>query len=329
MTRLKKTKTHCIAAIDIGTQTFRLAVAGVEGKRVVPKASELINVRLGEGLTEKNHTISPVALARAEKAFYSFSQTLSRFSPCTISAVATAAMRQSTNPGQLLKIASKYAIPVEIIDWQREAYYTWKGVCCSIGMVEKPCLVIDIGGGSTEFILAKQEKILYSTSLDVGAVNLTNRIKLSDPPSSEQKRKLLCGASDLISSVKGQLPKNPALIIGVGGTATTLAAMDLKLENYEPSKIRGHRLNKPYLQKLWNDMCSETRAARAKRPGLENQRADIILAGTALLLQTLKGLHKDKMLVSDGGLLLGVLYSLIEREYPEHVESSNTHSLYL
>jgi len=329
MTQLKNRRPDFFAAVDIGTQTFRLAVASVSEDGILLKESRLVNVRLGEGLPDNGGLITNAAMARAEEALYNFSKIIKELSPCYLTAVATAAMRQAANAPQLLRLAEQIGIPIEIIDWKKEASISWKGVKYSLGTLTEPSLVVDIGGGSTEFLLAKQNKILYCNSFNKGAVNLTNKIRLSDPPAREQTRFLREEAAKLILTVKEQMPIKPQKIIGVGGTATTLAAMDLKLNKYDPKKIRGHNLTAQSLEKIWNDISQETTEQRTIRPGLESHRADIILAGTALMVETLKGLKKNEIVVSDGGLLLGILITMIEREYPKHVESPNTHSLYI
>ncbi len=329
MTKLKNKSSAFYAAVDIGTQTFRLAVACLSKHGISLKKSKLVNVRLGEGLSENGGRIVNTAMARAEDALHDFSKTIEKFSPCQVYAVATAAMRQAPNAHRLLNLAERLAIPLEIIDWKKEAAFSWKGVNYALGRLAEPSLVVDIGGGSTEFLLAKGNKILYCNSFNKGAVNLTNKIKPSDPPTTKQKRILMKEAASLVLRVKEQLPLEPQKLVGVGGTATTLAAMDLKLDKYDPAKIRGYHLALQSLEKMWNDMNQETVMQRAMRPGLESHRADIILAGTALMIEIMMGLNKKEIVVSDGGLLLGILITMIEREYPEHVKSPNTHSLYL
>ncbi len=324
-----KNKSSYIAAIDIGTQTFRLAVAQVANDNIKLKASKLANVRLGENLANNNFHITDKAISRAENALDSFGQILKKYEGCTIEAVATAAMRQAKNSHKIISLAKEQQIPLKIIDWKQEATLTLKGVQCSLGQLEKPSLVVDIGGGSTEFLLAKQNELIYSRSFDMGAVSLTEKVNPSDPPTEQDKKRFFTFTQDLMLALKRSLPYAPQAIIGVGGTATTLAAIAMKMRRYDPQKIRGFKIDVRCLKKLWDSMCNEPKRVRSQRPGLETHRADIILAGTALMIQTLKTLNKNEVVVSDGGLLLGLLYSILEREYPQHVKSSNTHSLYL
>ncbi len=337
-----------IAAIDLGSQTFRLAVASCshEGMRV--SASLLRNVRLGDGLSETG-LISPAAMQRGISALREFRDIIRGFPGKTsINAAGTAALRAARNSDRFVQEAMKLGIPVRIFDEKQEVETAARGVFHTIshmtsrqnnsascpGAAETiPCanvLIIDPGGGSTELALYIKEKLSWWASVPIGAVNLTERFLDGEVPDKEGIARLVDHADQQLSKVTwlSCIPA-PRLAVATGGTATTAAAMELELSQYEPQRIRGACLGRDSIDSWCVRLSRMTRSEKLLLSGLEPDRADIILAGMIIVQRILDHTGILSFRVSDGGLLLGLLISSIEKECLTNAESSCPRSLYV
>ncbi|HID98545.1 MAG TPA: hypothetical protein EYP57_10250 [Thermodesulfobacteriaceae bacterium] len=317
-----------VAAIDLGSQTFRLAIAGIRSDDIRILASELYNVRLAEGLSDTS-LFSDHAIRNGIKTLRHFRRIMDRWNVTAFSICGTAAFRKASNASCFLDLAEKTGLPVNILSPEEEAALAAKGVRATLPPTDTQYLVADIGGGSSEFILADMDRILYKTSLPAGAVNLTEQFPFSDPPEENEIEKLESSIQQIVEPVCMALPGRPGKLIGVGGTATTLAALILKMETYDPFQIRGFRISCQKLDMLWHTLKSLTVDQRKKLPGLESRRADIIMAGFAIFKKTIEILRFKELTVSDGGLLLGLLIDIIEKEFFYHAQLPDTGSLYL
>ncbi len=175
-------------------------------------------------------------------------------------------------------------------------------------------LVIDIGGGSTEFILGSLNgRIIFSESIDIGCVNLTEKFINYSKPAPEDLELLNNYIRDKIRKTIDEIPKNNFnLIIGLAGTISTLAAVDLKLARYDRDKIHNHILKFDNIKLIYNQFCQVDMDSRKKITGLEEKRADIIISGAAILLEIMKMLGSDKILVSENDILDGIIYSILD-----------------
>ncbi len=325
-TRFPKDRTA--AAIDLGSQTFRLAIAQVLEDRAQLLASERKNVRLGQGLAVSGR-LSEEAMRRGIETLRAFHKVLDRFGTRNVRACGTAALRSASNSREFLDLAEAEGFHVEILSGEEEASISAMGVCATLPGIDRPFLVIDVGGGSSELVLAGSRGILYSQSLNMGAVNLTEEFLRADPPSSEELERLGSYIRQRLSGLPARFPRSPRTIVGVGGTATTLVAIALAMVKYEPRRIRGYTLNFRELEGLWNYLTGMKIQVRRGISGLESKRADIILAGIAIFREILHIIKSRELTVSDGGFLLGLLSTLIEKEPGNCAKLSHTRGLYL
>ena len=317
-----------IAAIDLGSQTFRLAVARIVDNRPQVLASELKNVRLGQDLAA-NGRLTKNAIIRGVETLRNFRNVLDKFRVCDEIVCGTAALRNAANAGELLDLAEAEGFNIKILSGDEEALMSVKGVRNTLPDISAPFLVVDVGGGSSEVVLAANSNILFNWSLNIGAVNLTEEFIRTDPPLPAELEKLGFHIRQKLSDLSAKLPQSPKAVVGVGGTATTLVTMALVMEKYDPRRIRGYAIGSQELDKLWNFLTGMEINARRSISGLESKRADIILAGIAIFREILHVTEFKKLTVSDGGLLLGLLTSLIDKESDNHAEPPNTRGIYI
>ncbi|MCD6197662.1 MAG: Ppx/GppA family phosphatase [Deltaproteobacteria bacterium] len=317
-----------IAAIDLGSQTFRLAVARIVDNRPQVLASELKNVRLGQDLAA-NGRLTKNAIIRGVETLRNFRNVLDKFRVCDEIVCGTAALRNAANAGEFLDLAEAEGFNIKILSGDEEALMSVKGVRNTLPDISAPFLVVDVGGGSSEVVLAANSNILFNWSLNIGAVNLTEEFIRTDPPLPAELEKLGFHIRQKLSDLSAKLPQSPKAVVGVGGTATTLVTMALVMEKYDPRRIRGYAIGSQELDKLWNFLTDMEINARRSISGLESKRADIILAGIAIFREILHVTEFKELTVSDGGLLLGLLTSLIDKESDNHAEPPNTRGIYI
>jgi exopolyphosphatase/guanosine-5'-triphosphate,3'-diphosphate pyrophosphatase len=317
-----------IAAIDLGSQTFRLAVVQIVDNRPQVLASELKNVRLGQGLAA-NVRLTENAIKRGVETLRNFRDILDKFRVSDVIVCGTAALRNAANAGDFLDLAEAEGFNIKILSGEEEAFISLMGVRTTLPAVNAPFLFVDVGGGSSEVVLASNSNILSNWSLNIGAVNLTEEFIRTDPPLPGELEKLRFHTRQKLSYLSDEFPQSPKAVVGVGGTATTLAAMALGMEKYDPRRIRGYVLGSQELDKLWNFLTGMKIHARRSISGLDSKRADIILGGIAIFQDILHITEFKELTVSDGGLLLGLLTGLIDKESDNHAEPPNNRGLYL
>lgn len=305
-----------LCAIDIGTNALRLLVAEVsEKKGLRPLYQERRVTRLGAGL-DRSGKLSPAAMERTLQVLEDFGRKARQSQAGKVVAVATSAVREAENgPEFLARVQAATGLQVEVISGEEEARRTLLGVMFDLSPRPPFALVVDIGGGSTEFIYAEEglPQVLLSTSL--GVVRLAERHRLSDPPSLPELASLQRAIEAGIQKVREAIPsRGPLVLIGTAGTATTLAGMDLGLERYDPSRIHLHSLTRERVREIFARLAGQTLEERRQIPFLERGREDIIVPGTALLLSAMEGFGLDRVIVSEAGLKEGLLLHLLEEE---------------
>ncbi len=306
------------ASIDMGTNTFRLLI--VEQYNTEPFKeiySENITVRLGEGFSVERR-FRPTAIKRAISAITHFQKVLKNKNIAGVVAVGTSAFRQSSNRESFLEIVKrKTGINVEVLSGEEEARCTLLGVNLIFQreiqkqeIAEEPTLVIDIGGGSTEFIVSKEGEPTTLLSIELGVVPLTERYLKTDPPGAHE----ILGMQDYIDDKLGviaHLMPIKCRFIGTAGTITTLAAMEQEMVHYDPEKINHYRLSHDSLEKTMKKLIQMSLAARRELPGLGRGREDILIAGILILLRVMRQFKYDTIYVSDYGLREGILVDRI------------------
>ncbi len=307
-----------LAGIDIGTNTLRLLI--VESPNGEWKAifSDRQVTRLGEGFSQNRRLTSP-AIQRTAEVLKSFYDSIRQFRCDEVVAVATSAVREAGNQDEFLAMMKKeIPLDIRVISGDEEARLTWLGICHAVTSPTDWQILIDIGGGSTEWILADREKIVKKISLPLGVVFLTEQYLLSDPPLPAElermKKKItesLEGVKENFGSVAGQNPR--VTWIGTAGTITTLAAMAQGLEQYSFEKVNGFILTQKTVLELYETLLSRKKDERKGIKGLEPGREDIILAGTAILLEAMAFFNFNQMVVSDWGLREGIIIDRLQK----------------
>jgi exopolyphosphatase/guanosine-5'-triphosphate,3'-diphosphate pyrophosphatase len=274
-----------VAAVDLGTNSTRLLVADVTAGNVGEVVRRLTITRLGEKVDEGRRLL-PTAMARVHDCLDGFRRELGRLGAERTLAIGTSALRDAENGGEFLcEIAESYGFTTRLLSGSEEAELTLRGVSSDRALADDT-LVVDIGGGSTELILGDHGSVSYSTSLQLGCVRLTERFLASDPPAPEE-------LAACRGHVRNLLPLlEPTSAIGVAGTVTTIAALDLGLAEYDPDRVHGHAISRSAVERELARLAKIPIAERERVPAIEPGRAPVIVAGTVILheLMTTYGL---------------------------------------
>lgn len=295
------------AAIDIGSNTTRMLVGEMTSGQLCPFSYSRIVTRLGSG----NYLLSGLSMEGMERtlsALQSFSQTIKALNVDCVRAVATEAVRRAAN-GQNFseEIFTRTGIPVEIINGEEEAELSSSGVFAALHPPPLSSLIFDIGGGSTEFMFSKGDKLLWKKSYPLGVISLAEDHKNIG---ERINRTLDTLQSDLQAAGLEQFySQDECELIGTAGTVTTLAAVDLAMSDYDWQRINNHLLTYPDLLKIYERFLSLSPAEREEIIGVEKGRGDLILPGIEIVLALLQRFSKQKLRVSDFGLLEGILLS--------------------
>lgn len=317
-----------LAAIDLGTNTFRLLVAAVNfdsaNQRYSLKElhSERIITRLGEGLSKKP-VLKRDAIERGLSALIKFKDVLSRFDVCEMRAVATSALRKAENSKEFLRKAKEASgIGIKIISGREEARITASGMMIDIPVPET-ALMLDIGGGSTELIFAMNGKPLMVKSVDLGVVYLAGKYMKKDPPSKTEIQRMDEEISSVITRAAGpfrRMIRENSSLIGTAGTVTSLAAIAGKLKMFEHKKIHGKKLTRETVSRICSDISFISSHKRAGFIPFEPARLDIIVPGTRILLKLMDTFGFRGLTVSNYGLREGILAELYRRLQDEEKE---------
>lgn len=315
-----------LASIDIGTNTFRLLISDLDDNGVLhPKLLKREITRLGGGFAA-DRALTEESMARGLSTLSAFSKLLREHGVKRVRAVATSVVREAENGRDFISLVKdKTGLDVEVIGGEEEASLALKGVLSCVNPKSRYALVFDIGGGSTEYILSDVNTPVYSESLKLGVVHATEAFLRSDPPKEDEIERISSHVVERLTPFKDNLanrelsdrlpPRNSDItLIGTAGTITTLAAMDQGLETYDPSRINNHILSYDTVKSLFNIMLPLTLSERRRLKALEGGREDLIIAGTIIVLKTMEVFGFEKMLVSDGGLLEGVLVDMVEKQ---------------
>jgi exopolyphosphatase/guanosine-5'-triphosphate,3'-diphosphate pyrophosphatase len=299
-----------VAAIDLGTNSTRLLVADVGDGRLEEVSRRLTITRLGEGV-DARRILLPVPIARVRNCLADYRRELEQLGAERTLAIATSAMRDAENGEAFLgEIEWSYGFTTRLLDGAEEAAMMYEGVLAGHDTLDD-VLVVDIGGGSTELVLGSHDGPRASTSLDVGCVRVTERFLRSDPPSAPE----LAAAG---AYVRGLLPGYRAShLIGVAGTVTTLAALDLGLAEYEPERTHGHRISFTSVERELARLASLTVAERAEIPGIEPGRAAVIVAGIVVLSELMDAYGFTEIEASERDILHGAALAAARLPEPE------------
>jgi exopolyphosphatase / guanosine-5'-triphosphate,3'-diphosphate pyrophosphatase len=310
-----RTRPLRLAGVDIGTLTCRLLIADIPTNgRLTELRSERRILRLGEGVDQTGQ-LNVAAMDRVIQCLQEWRGCIDASHVDATAAVATSAVRDAANRDEFLdRVKHEAGIEVELISGEEEARRTMLGIRSGIPHGVTDVLALDIGGGSTEFILDRsgQKPIVYS--IDVGVVRLCERRLQHDPPTDEEVRQAREWVTrETNAAVAGMGNYQTATFVGTAGTVTSLAAMAQKLPSYEPARIHNYRLQLETIQQLEHTLLSRKRSDRSGLPGLEKGREEVIAAGAIIIRTIMETLGVTSVLVSDLGLREGVLLDLAMR----------------
>ncbi|SNB45615.1 exopolyphosphatase [Geobacter sp. DSM 9736] len=299
-----------LAAIDLGTNTARLLIGRWTGSEVEQLVLKRRITRLGGGFS-KERGISPEAQMRTVAAMREFAYDIANQGIRQIRAVATSAVRDAANRDAFCNaVLKETGINLEVIDGEEEGLLTLHGVCSGLDDQSGSLLVFDVGGGSTEYTVSREQRPLFSASLPLGVVRLTEGKSTASAMEDKIERELSTLSLRLSDHGLSPLPSGTTLV-GTAGTATTLAAISLGMTEYDYRRVNNHILPMEEVRRILAMLMPLTPAERLRVPGLEPGREDLIIAGTLIALKTMELFRFDRLKISDFGLLEGVMRSML------------------
>jgi exopolyphosphatase / guanosine-5'-triphosphate,3'-diphosphate pyrophosphatase len=307
-----------VAAVDLGTNSTRLLVADVANGRVAEIARKTRVTRLGEGVDARRRLL-PEPIARVRNVLSDFRRELKAAGAERTLAVATSAVRDAENGEAFLgEVEWSYGFATRLLTGDEEAALTFRGVTTG-GSLEPGTLILDLGGGSTELVLGGPDGVELHDSLNIGSVRLTERFLHRDPPSPAELEDCAEAVRSLLS--EGFSAETCALVhkaIGVAGTITTLAALDLGLPEYDAERVHGHRIDRAGVDRQLERLAGVPLSERRRIPSLDPDRAPVIVAGAVIVRELLDFFGLPDLEVSERDLLDGA--ALEAAELPAPVE---------
>jgi len=291
-----------LLALDIGTNSTLWLIAEVESGRVRLIERGIAGNRLGAG--KRDDGSLPQEVIELNREILRGIVKQARELGCTqMKGVATQALRSTSNSDNFIRMAAEEGLLVEIISGEREAQLAWAGVFDD-GSAEGVVGLLDIGGGSSELSVGGAAGPDFSESLTVGAVTLTEHFK-ADPPAANEVAHVTSLVRNQLSGWKEKLPAE-APLVGVAGTVTALAALEVKLEHYVPGVIEGAVLTREVIEKWRNKLLTHTLCERRRLPGMPPVRAEFIPAGAIILAEVMRTLDREDVTVSEKGVMFGL-----------------------
>ncbi len=297
-----------LAAIDVGTNTVLLLVAERRGGVLAPVLERAEITRLGRGV-DASGRLDPDAIRETVRVLADFAASARSLGAARIACVATSAARDASNGAEFFEAARRAAgLVPEVIPGEEEARLVWASAWHDFGARGGPLTVLDVGGGSTEVSFGDGPLPRGRTSLQIGAVRLTERHVRSDPPTAAETARLREAARDALGALRRSALPPGGRLVGVAGTVTTLSAVAQALPVYDAERVHGAALARDEVEALVARLARLTVAARAALPGMEPKRADVILAGGIVVAEAMAILGFDRLTVSDRGVRWGLLH---------------------
>ena len=306
-----------VGAIDIGTNSVRLLVADVDGSgetaSLDPLDRRMRITRLGQGVDESRR-LRPEAIDRTLDVLREYRSALDELGVERTRATATSAARDATNRDDFFGPATDVLhFEPELLPGAEEARLSFLGATAGIDE-PAPYLTVDIGGGSTEFVVGTHEPEGL-ISVDTGSVRITEQYLPSDPPAPEELSEAVSVVRAHLADVEREVPavREAATLIGLAGTVTTVAAVELGLTEYDPTRIHHYRLSRADAEEVFRTLATEPLVQRRHNPGLDPGRVDVIVGGTLVLVTTMRTFDFNEMLVSEADILDGLVRSISTR----------------
>lgn len=294
-----------VAAIDIGTNSTRLLLADAQGSWVDKRATV---TRLGEGV-DATGEFGQAPMERTWAVLASYAETLQQFDVSAVRAVSTSACRDATNRDVFLDTAHEIlGVRPEVIGGEEEAELAFRGARAGLPDAPSPFAVIDVGGGSTEIVVGEQSPS-FARSFDIGSVRMSERVAPERPMPADQWEAARRWAAEVFAEV--QLVEQPVTLVGVAGTFTSLAAIHLELDHYDPHEVEGTEISLARLWELASDLASMDTAAVAAIPSVEPARSYVLPAGSVVACSAVAALGGESVIVSEHDNLDGIVAGLV------------------
>jgi len=303
-----------LAALDLGTNSTRLLVATADPSaagafRTLDRRMRI--TRMGRGV-DADRRLAPDAVARVTAALAEFRGTMDEHRVDRVRVVATSAARDATNRDELFDaVEAVVGARPELLSGEEEARLSFDGATADLD-APPPYLVVDIGGGSTEFVLGRAgpEGVV---SIDVGCVRVTEQFLASDPPAPEELSAALDVVRLHLDDVAVAIPtlRTARTVVGLAGTISTAAAVELGLHEYDRDRIHHFRLTRAAAEDVFRTLATERAADRRHNPGLEAERVDVIVGGMLVLVALMRHFDVGELLVSESDILDGLVRSLL------------------
>lgn len=301
-----------LAAVDIGTNSARLLVADLDDAAgpltTIDRRTRI--TRLGQGVNEARR-LDPEAIARTLAVLEEYAQAITEHGVSRVRMTATSASRDASNRDEFFDPAERIVgVRPELISGDEEAALEYAGATHELTEPE-PYLLIDVGGGSTEFIAGGRgpEGLI---SVDVGCVRLTEQYLHSDPPSPEELSVAVSVVRDHLADVDRAVPgaAHAKTLIGTAGTVWTIGAIELGIDASESARIHHSRVSRAAVEEIFRTLATETIEQRRHNPGLEPGRVDVIVGGVIVVVAAMRHWDFDEMLVSEADILDGLVRSI-------------------
>ncbi|MBW3615238.1 MAG: exopolyphosphatase [Actinobacteria bacterium] len=297
-----------VAAIDCGTNSTRLLIHDGAG----PLERHNTITRLGQDV-DADRRLKPEALDRVAETLRRYRQVMDRHGVERVRMAATSAARDAANREELFAVAEELVgVRPELLSGEEEGRLSFAGATAELDASEGPFLVVDIGGGSTEFVVGREEPSGI-WSVDLGCVRVTERFLRGDPPDAGELADALSVVRTHLDDVVREVPetREAARLVGLAGTVTTMAAVELGLQTYDRDRIHHFVLTRAAAEDVFRTLATEPREARRFNPGLEEARVDVIVGGALILVGILRYFDFDECLVSESDILDGLVMSLL------------------
>ncbi|BCJ33009.1 hydrolase [Actinocatenispora thailandica] len=303
--------TERVAAIDCGTNSIRLLVADRAGDQLTDLVRTMEIVRLGEGV-DRTGMLAPQAIERTRKALTGYAARIRELGAARVRMVATSASRDAGNAAEFrAMVLDVLGAPPEVITGDEEAALSFAGAVAGLPTdLDPPYLVVDIGGGSTEFVVGTGTAEA-AISVDIGCVRMTERYLHSDPPTGAE---IAAAREHVTEVVDGALAavsaRRARTLIGLAGTVTTIAGIALDLPGYDSTRIHHARIDRAQVDRIGTELLAQTRAQRRSIPVMHPGRADVIGAGALILRTVLERAGCDGLVASEHDILDGIALSV-------------------
>ena len=296
------------AAIDCGTNSTRMLIANKS--ETLDRQMKI--TRLGQGLDQSGE-LSNQAMSRVIDVLKDFRRSLDKHEVSEVRMVATSAARDASNSEDFFnKVESTLGVRPELLTGEEEGRLSFQGAIAELDPSLGPFLILDIGGGSTEFVFGS-EKAENVYSSQIGCVRLTEEFFENDPPLPEELHACLSVVGGHVDDALREIPNigDEVTLVGLAGTVSCIAAIEIGLEKYDREKIHHFHLSKDAVEDVFRTLATENKFERMSNPGLEEDRADVIVAGTAILVKVMRQLQLTECLVSESDIMDGILHSML------------------